>query len=360
MCRSIFNDFLKNQGDEYILKQYINDIARSRLLSALMLLGMCSPAALAYGPGEVFIANYLDNSVTVYSRTASGTVVPRRVIRQGLSRPFGIHVDPLHAEIFVANNDTGGRVGSIQVYDLNANVPNDAPKRTIAGSATGLFACTGMGLDLYRQELYVTNDDTSTIAVFSRTANGNVAPLRTIAGPDTALAGPNSVFVDLLHDEIVVMNKIYYGGGTGRITVYPRASNGDVSPIRTIEGALPGFNLPVGMDVDLLHDEIAVANAFGNNVLVFRRTDNGDVAPTRTINGPSTGLCTPFGVVVDLLNNELVVANSGFQSGGCMQGTTVYTRTASGDATPKRSIVMGPAGGPPAPVTLAETLLSAQ
>jgi DNA-binding beta-propeller fold protein YncE len=143
------------------------DFALPRRAFALLLLGMCSSLAFALGPGELFIANYNANSVTVYSRTASGAAVATRTIRTGLTNPFGVLVDPLHGEIFVANNTNGSaRVGSIQVYDLNANYPADAPKRTIAGSATNLFACTGLALDLLRQELYVANDDTSTISVF--------------------------------------------------------------------------------------------------------------------------------------------------------------------------------------------------
>jgi DNA-binding beta-propeller fold protein YncE len=344
-----------------MLKSYqAKEFFLTRILALLVVAGI-SPAAFAFGPGELFVANYNANSVTVYSRTASGIGTPRRTIRTGLSNPLGLLVDPLHGEIFVANSTNGiDRIGSIQVYDLNADYPQDTPKRTISGPATGLIGSAGLALDFLRQELYVANDNGSSITVYPRTANGDVAPLRTIEGSATALNGPVSVTLDLIHDELIVVNKVNYLGGGGLITVYHRASQGNVNPIRTIGGSRPGFNLPVHMDLDLLHDEIIVANAFANNVLVFNRKDNGDVAPKRTLSGPSTGLCMPFAVLADILNNELVVSSAGFDPTGCRQGTEVYSLGASGNATPKRSLDLGPAGGPPNPVSIGETLLSLQ
>lgn len=336
----------------------VRAVARPRYLAALALLGIGSQGAFALGPGEIFVANYLQNSVVVYSRTASGAATPKRTIQTGLTNPFGVLVDQLHGEIFVANNTNGtARVGSVQVYDMNANFPNDVPKRTIAGNATNLMASTGLALDILRDELYVVNDDTSTITVFPRTANGNVAPKRMVQGAATNLAGPLGVYVDLLHDELIVVNKVTFPGGPGWITVYPRAASGNVTPIRMIAGSQTGFNVPVGMDLDVLRDEIVVANSFSNSVLFFHRTDNGNVAPIRMLAGPDTQLCQPYGVAVDLLNNQIVVANSGYQMSSCGASTTTYPRLSSGDQTPTRAFGLGsfPASYP---VALSETPLS--
>src|SRR5579872_2465141 len=148
-----------------------------RYLSAFMLLGLCSPAANALGPGEQFITNWSTNTLTVYSRLATGAATPVRTIQTGLNTPFGLFVDQLHNEIFVANKCQNGPcdgvTGEIQVYDLKANYPNDKPKRTIGGISTGLLNPAAVTLDLLRNELYVTNDEGSSIVVFSRTANGN-------------------------------------------------------------------------------------------------------------------------------------------------------------------------------------------
>jgi len=336
-----------------------------KCLSALAFLPAFSPLAMALGPGELFITNYNDNSVTVYSRTATGAPAPTRTIRTGLTSPFGVLVDQLHNEIFVTNNCRSalcaGFEGSVQVYDLNANFPNDTPKRTIIGANTGLVHCTGLNLDFLRQELYVANDDGESITVFARTANGNVEPLRTISGSATGLNGPVAVNLNLFRDEIFVVNKVSGSGGSGSITVYPRTTNGNVSPIRSIQGALTEFNLPIGMDFDLLRNDIVVTNAEANSILVFPTTANGDVAPSRIVQGTGTGLCIPSGIVVDLLHNEMVVANSGlganigFNGTPCSQSVAVYQLSASGDASPLRLLNVGVATGP---VSVAETLIS--
>jgi len=304
------------------------------------------------------VANYYGNSITVYSRTASGSTVPRRTIRTGVITPLAVLLDPLHGEVYVANATNGSaRIGSVQVYDWFANYPQDTPKRTIAGPDTGLVASEGLALDLLRNELFVANDDAATITVYPRTANGDVSPTRVIAGPNTSLDGPLSVTLDLIHDELIVINKVNYQGNAGLITVYPRSANGNVAPIRTIGGSLSTFNLPVHMDLDLLHNEIIVANAFSNDVLVFNRTDSGNVAPKRTLGGPNTDLCMPFAVISDIVNDELVVANGGFNP-GCEESITVYSRAAASNTAPKRLLDFGPSGGPPNPAAIAQTILS--
>ena len=330
-------------------------IKRYRSLSVLGLLAMSGPLALALGPGEMFITNYNTNSVTVYSRTASGTAVPRRTIQTGLNTPFGVLVDQLHNEVYVTNNCRNvpcqGFAGEVQVYDLNANYPNDAPKRTIVGASTGLIHSTGLDLDLFRNELYVANDDGNTITVFPRTANGNVAPSRTLTGPATLLNGPVAVTLDLLNDQIFVVSKNF------GVTVYRRSSNGNVSPVRSLDGPATTLNFPIGMSLDLLHNEIAVPSADSNSIAVFPRTATGNQAPSRILQGTGTGLCTPSGVILDFINNEMVVANSGLLGASCNQSVAVYTRTASGNQSPLRTFDVGGGSGT---VSVAETLLSWQ
>jgi hypothetical protein len=84
--------------------------------------------------------------------------------------------------------------------------------------------------------------------------------------------------------------------------------------------------------VDTVHDELVVANLFNNSVTVYTRTASGNTAPLRTIQGAATGLSDPIGVVVDTVNNELVVANIGTNS------ITVYPRTANGNTAPLRTL----------------------
>lgn len=206
----------------------------------------------------------------------------------------------------------------------------------------------------------MANDDGQSVTVFSRTANGNATPLRTISGSATGLVGPVAVTLDIIHDQLIVVSKVSSSGGSGSISVYPRTANGNVTPARSIEGPLTGFNLPIGMDLNLLTDQIVVTNANSNSILFFPRTANGDVAPSRVLQGANTGLCIPSGVVLGL--TEMVVANSGLgQNTGytgppCTQSVTSYSLFASGDSSPIRTLDV-PADGP---VSVAETLISLQ
>jgi len=79
-------------------------------------------------------------------------------------------------------------------------------------------------------------------------------------------------------------------------------------------------------------DELFVTNFNNNSVTVYSRTASGDTAPLRTLSGAATGLSQPAGVALDLTNNELVVANDNINL------VTVYTRTATGNTAPLRTL----------------------
>ena len=74
--------------------------------------------------------------------------------------------------------------------------------------------------------------------------------------------------------------------------------------------------------------ELFVANFDANSITVYSRTATGDTAPIRTLAGVATGLKGPVGLVVDTANDELVVSNATNNS------ITVYSRTASGSVAP--------------------------
>ena len=321
--------------------------------AGVLIEGFCPRAASAQV--EVFAANYLGDSVTTYSRTTRGFLVPLRIIsgdKTGLSAPAGLVVDTVNNEMLVANVD------SITVYSLMAN-GNVAPLRTISGGATGLAEPIGLAVDTVHGELLVAN--ASSITVYSRTANGNVPPLRTISGLSTGLIDPFGLAVDVAHGEVLVSNFgiVPVPGGEGSpnpgfITVYSRTANGNVPPLRTIAGAATGLQNPRGLAVDTVNNQILVVNVDGNltdgppqppTITVHSRTANGNVAPLRTISG--AGLQNPIGLAVDTGNNEVLVANFGGSNAEgqpLLPAITVYSRTASGDAAPLR-VITGPATG---------------
>jgi hypothetical protein len=85
--------------------------------------------------------------------------------------------------------------------------------------------------------------------------------------------------------------------------------------------------------VDTTGNLYVANNVFSPSVTVYAPGANGNVAPLRIVNGASTGLNSPFGVAVDAAGN-LYVANNG----GIPPGITVYGSGANGNATPIRTI----------------------
>ena len=124
------------------------------------------------------------------------------------------------------------------------------------------------------------------------------------------------------------------------ITVHAADANGDVPPLRTIEGDLTGLNWPMGLDVDLVHNEIALANYGDSSVRVFRRGYSGNVQPVRVIRGAATQIVGPVSVAIDTKNDEIWVANYGDHT------AVVFARTASGNVKPKRIVRNAPVNAP--------------
>lgn len=181
------------------------------------------------------------------------------------------------------------------------------------------------GRAVAQDEFFVTNSNSNSVTVYARRANGNAAPLRTLTGNLTGLSSPSGIAVDLVNDEMFVANKT----PPYSVTVYPRTANGNVAPLRTITGNLTTLNDPRGVSVDTLHGEIAVVSRAGFSVAVFPRLANGDTAPVRNLATP-IGLSNPWGVVIDVQNDEIAVANNG-------NFISVFARTANGAAAPLRT-----------------------
>ncbi len=312
-------------------------VALARILVAVL----AAAAGTAFAEGEIFVANG-DSGVKVYIRTATGNAAPVRVIAGGSTGFNGVSKaapDTVHNELAVANCNPG----SVLIFPLTAN-GDVAPTRTITGAATGLGCSGDVTIDVVNNEILVLDESHNTISAFARTANGNVAPLRVLQLAGTVGAAVTFA-LDLVNNELAVMDGLSNG-----IAVYSRTASGSAAALRHITGAATGLNAPFGIALDTVNDELFVANGGSFSVLVFARTANGNTAPSRTISGGSTGVVVPSGVAIDTLNNELMVANNFLPAPGLL----VFSRTASGDVAPLRSIV-GAATGMTNPIGIAVT-----
>ena len=124
------------------------------------------------------------------------------------------------------------------------------------------------------------------------------------------------------------------------ITTYAGEANKDAAPVRRIQGKRTELNWPMGISLDAVHDEIAVASYGNDSILIFRRTDQGDAAPVRVIHGSRTGIAGPMGVSIDAKNDEIWVTNYREHT------AAVFPRTAEGNVAPKRVLRNAPPGTP--------------
>ena len=303
-------------------------------------------------------------SLLIYSRTAgvSGpteeTIPLRQIIGPETNIGFvaGVVVDPDSREVYAVNNDIEDTM-LVMPYQAHGN---SRPRRLLSVP----HQAWGMALGP-RKELAVSVEMHNGIVFYAPAANGIDAPQRHIQGPDTGLADPHGIAWDTVHNEIVAANHGNFRGlvknigmgcvpaaGTGEsevgqfqppsITVYPADGKDNQKPRRTIQGPATKLDWPMGIAVDGVHNEIAVANNGDNSVLIFRRTSSGDVAPARVIRGPHTGINRPMGVAMDSKNDEIWVANFGDHT------AVAFARGGDGDQTPKRIIRNAPAGTPTA------------
>jgi DNA-binding beta-propeller fold protein YncE len=285
----------------------------------------------------------------------------------------GIAMDSERGEIIMADDNRS----SLLAYDVEFE-PSDRSteaRRAISGPKTHLgYTCT-LAISPEHNEVYtVDNDWKDNMTVYPLDAKGETAPIREL----NVDHGAWGIFLDRKNDEMFVTTE-----HVNKISVYRRTANGDDDALRYIQGAKTGLADPHGIYVDSESNEIFVTNhghwretkpgeggtlfwgkramvrgtrAGGTplapstgkflpaSITVYSRTASGDVAPLRTIQGPNTKLNWPLGIYLDPVNGQLVVANSGDNS------ILFFDKNANGDVAPARLIkglataIDGPSG----------------
>jgi len=311
--------------------------------------------------------------ILVYNRTtttppAARLTEPKRIIaglKTKIEFQCGLYIDPKTGNIYAVNNDT---VDTLVIFDRNAK--GDVPPTRELHTPHGTF---GIAVDEAAEEMFLTVQHDSAMVVFRKYAEEDESPLRLLQGDATGLADPHGIVLDTKNGWVFIANHGAVSSrnarpdarpsrraaqkqnwpleraaavpGSGRnlppsVIVHSMKAQGNVPPLRVIQGPKTQFNWPTGLAIDEQRGELYVANDIGNSILVFNVTDSGDVAPKRVIQGPKTNLRNPTGVWVDLKNNEVWAAN--FMN----HSATVYPLNASGDVAPLRIIRSGPLDEP--------------
>jgi DNA-binding beta-propeller fold protein YncE len=281
-----------------------------------------------------------DRSTGSLSSNVARPVTQVRGPATGMMFVAGVALDPGNHELFAVNNDIGDRM-EVFPYDAEGNV---RPKRILFVP----HGSWGVALNRQRDEVAITVEHANTVVVYRRDATLGDAPLRVLHGPNTGLGDPHGIAFDEERNEISVANhgnwapltraESLQGGVQGgrfdlpSISTYAGDAMNDEAPLRTIQGKRTGLNWPMGMSLDAIHNEIAVASYGNDSILIFHRTDQGDVRPVRAIHGNLTAIAGPMGVSIDTKNDEIWVTNYREHT------AAVFARTAQGNVAPKRLV----------------------
>jgi hypothetical protein len=236
--------------------------------------------------------------------------------------------------LFVTNLTTASVLSFPTPATTNGNT---APATNLSGGAT-LMNTPQDVVVLSNGEMVVCNTATRVLTVYpnARTANGNLAPTRNVQGLATLLLGPAAMTYDSTRDLLYVSNQ-----GTNQILVFTGVStsafNGNLAPARVI-ATITGTPIagPMGLFIDAASDTLYLANHGANNILVYSSASTrsgADVPPARVIT--SLTLLGPVDLLVDSGDN-LIVPRIG---GAVLIFTNASTRT--GNITPDFTFTVG-------------------
>ena len=261
------------------------------------------------------------------------------------TRVYGFHVDASNDEIALGfekkdyiHSDGHSSLGSVAIVNHGGSNPSQmgTGKRWIRGPHTGIANPHGVWIDAISNEIYVTNyghlpqraSQLPSITVYDRVANGDVPPKRTLQGNRTHLGMPIKIFVDNKNNELIIADD------QEGILVFDRLANGNVMPKRMVSS----HNMPNGVFVDEVHDELVVANWHHRSIEFYARKwdpKNHHPRPKRTIainpDVPVIGIGNPGALA--FARDEIIAPN-------CVShpGFTTYERTANGAARAKRHV----------------------
>jgi 6-phosphogluconolactonase (cycloisomerase 2 family) len=119
---------------------------------------------------------------------------------------MGLEVDEARDEIVVANYGDN----SVRFYRRTAD-GDVQPVRTIKGADTGLIGPVDVSLDVKRNEIWVANYSDHTAVVFDRTASGNAKPKRIVRNapkgtPALTFTNAAAAAYDTKRDALIVPN----------------------------------------------------------------------------------------------------------------------------------------------------------
>jgi hypothetical protein len=215
-----------------------------------------------------------------------------------------------------------------------------APVRNIWDTAPTF---SSVGVDAVRNEVYLQDSNRWSIRVFSRLDNAKpgeppTEPRRTISGPTSDVQFNSCVWVDPGSGDIYSVEN-----DTGdSIVVFANRATGDAEPLRKLKVT----HRAQSMTIDDATGELFLSVQYPPQVAVYSKTASGDAKPRRLLQGPKTRFSDVHGIAIDSKNKLLYVNNWGNVSDYKVAGSgrfelpsiSVYPTTADGDTAPLRMI----------------------
>lgn len=333
--------------------------------------GLSNPFGIYSDPGrgQIGVANSGNDSITIYDLTAHAAPKLTIVGDAGndltqLNSPGGIAYDSVHDEIVVAN----GGDNSVNVYNRTTLVDDNQHNNAspVARLARDFAITAGVNDTISLTELLSGGEETHPIAQMTAGAYATGDDLAAAVNDALAKSGATTSF-NVTYDstsDLFTIAVVTLAQGVSSVMInwedpattaagvlgYYPVNSGPLFPgALYISDYVPsGLNVPCGIYVDSVNNEIGVANSGNNTVTIYTESFDQNGIPAlslnRTISGPKTGLNNPCGIYVDVdadptkNHNEIGVANNGNDS------ITIYDRSLSGNVAPKRTVIGGSTG----------------
>ena len=236
---------------------------------------------------EIVVPVALGGAVLTLAGGADGGDPPLRVLQgpaTGLVQPDTLYVDVAHDEMMVDSGDD-----SVLVFSRTAT-GNVVPIRKLGGPKTQIRNIYGLSVDSVRNLIVVANrvdlggrESSDGILIFNRTDSGDVAPRGVIAGPRTGIIKIRQVVVDEERGQIFATIKNNFENyevsderpspwnpdKTGFIGVWSVNDNGDVPPRGVIKGPASGLIWPAGVAINPKNHEVYTIDSVSNALFMF-------------------------------------------------------------------------------------------
>jgi len=269
------------------------------------------PEGVGYDPsnGDVYVTNFLSNTVTVISGVSDTVVVPS--IGVG-GNPLGIAYDESNGDLYVANANSD-----------NVTVINGTTNEVLVPSIGAGANPFGIAYDPSNRDLYVTNFESNNVTVINGATNTVVVPSIGVG------ANPFGVAYDPSNGDIYVTN-----AGSDDVTVIDGATNQVLVP------SIGVGTEPEGVAYDPSNGNLYVTDRDSNNVTVINGTSDQVLVS-------SIGVATaPIGIAFDPSNGDLYVVNSFSNNVSVIDGATNTVGPSSiGVGTDPVAVMYDPSNG---------------